>query len=510
LQQIHGSIVQACVEVIMRRGFALGFAVWLSTASTAAPAAENPDARFEARLAAPLTLEDCLAIALENNLELRIARTASSAAQTTVDEAKGAFLPEFSFVGERTNLTRFGEAPNRDEHLRSGAATVTQLLPFGTLLDYSYTALHLKLDPDLSDTPVKTIHFGINQPLLRGAGWRTGTAAVRAARYETDIVRATTRGVELGVTRLVRTAYYEVIRQAKIIDVSAQAVQRDSQLVLQSRSKLDAGLGTRRDVLSAEIILEQDRGRLVEATTLYNDAIDGLVRVMGLQVGRRIEIAQKDVIMEQMPVDETAMTAKAQRDNPGLHAARLQVERARLDARVAGNARLPQLDLNLSWNKTDDPDFNELTKLENIQRVREGNEPRELDFTAFQGWTALVTLSYPLGNKSLGSAHRRARTLLEQSERNLDDVERQLVLDLRTALRSLDNSVERVAILNKNIEGARNKLEFASVNFQLGRASNLDVVDAQKDLLDAETDYINEVIDYRVQLANIEALIGGF
>jgi len=32
----------------------------------------------------------------------------------------------------------------------------------------------------------------------------------------------------------------------------------------------------------------------------------------------------------------------------------------------------------------------------------------------------------------------------------------------------------------------------------------------QKDLLDAETDYINEVIDYRVQLANIEALIGGF
>jgi hypothetical protein len=116
----------------------------------------------------------------------------------------------------------------------------------------------------------------------------------------------------------------------------------------------------------------------------------------------------------------------------------------------------------------DDPDFNELTKIENIQRIREGNEPREFDFTAFKGWTTLLTLSYPLGNKSLGSAHRRARDLLEQSQRNLDDVERQLVLDLRTALRSLDNSVERVAILSKNIEGARSKLEYASVNFQLG------------------------------------------
>jgi hypothetical protein len=29
-------------------------------------------------------------------------------------------------------------------------------------------------------------------------------------------------------------------------------------------------------------------------------------------------------------------------------------------------------------------------------------------------------------------------------------------------------------------------------------------------LLDAETDYVNEVIDYNVQLANIESLIGGF
>ena len=33
--------------------------------------------------------------------------------------------------------------------------------------------------------------------------------------------------------------------------------------------------------------------------------------------------------------------------------------------------------------------------------------------------------------------------------------------------------------------------------------------DAQKDLLDAETDYINEVIDYRLQVARIEALVGG-
>ena len=493
-----------------RAGIGVGLAVWLLASAASAQPDADPDARYEARLASPLTFEDCRAIALENNLELRIARTNLKVTQTTVDEAKGAFLPEFTLIGERTNLTHYGEVPNRDEHLRAGIAAVTQLLPVGTLIDYSYSALHTKLDPDVSDTPLRTIRFGITQPLLRGAGWRAGTAPVRGARYDTDITRTTLRGLELSVAQQVASAYYETIRQAKIIEVSMQAVGRDSQLVLQSQGKVDAGLGTRRDVLSAEIVLEQDRGKLVEATTRYNDALDALARVMGLRIGHVLQIAQKDVLMERVELVEEAVTQKALEDNPGLEAARLQVERARLDADVAGNARLPRLDLNVRWNRVDDPDANELTKQENIQRALEGNAGGSLDFTAFKGWSTFLTMSYPLGNKSRGAVHRRALEILEQSQRNLEDVERQLMLDLRTALRSLDNSLERVAILSKNIEGARDKLEFASVNFQLGRASNLDIVDAQKDLLDAETDYINEVIDYRVQLATVEALIGGF
>jgi len=77
-------------------------------------------------------------------------------------------------------------------------------------------------------------------------------------------------------------------------------------------------------------------------------------------------------------------------------------------------------------------------------------------------------------------------------------------------VRTLLNNVERLAILQKSIDGARSKLEFADVNFQLGRASNLDITDAQKDLVNAQTDYVNEVIDYKIQVARIEQLLGGF
>ena len=83
-----------------------------------------------------------------------------------------------------------------------------------------------------------------------------------------------------------------------------------------------------------------------------------------------------------------------------------------------------------------------------------------------------------------------------------------MTLDGRDTVRNLLRIEERISILKKNIEGARAKVEFAK-NFQLGRASNLDITDAQKDLLNAETDQVNELVNYRVEFARLEQLLGG-
>jgi outer membrane protein TolC len=63
--------------------------------------------------------------------------------------------------------------------------------------------------------------------------------------------------------------------------------------------------------------------------------------------------------------------------------------------------------------------------------------------------------------------------------------------------------------LIKNIEAAREKITFATTMFNLGRASNLDVTDAQKDLLQAEVDYAVELAEYYIEQARLEQLLGG-
>jgi outer membrane protein TolC len=490
-------------------------ACFVAGASGRACGQETPgSAGNDPRLQRPLTLDECVSIALENNIELRVSRLSREAVATGVGEAMGIFFPEITANANRSNFTQFGDLSwnvyERQQRLRFGTASLTQTLPIGTLIGVNYFLLHDILPPNL-DTPAYQVTVGFTQPLLRGAGWRATTGPVRIAKYERAIADTEVRARELFVIQRVKAAHSEVIRQWKFIDINQRAIERDNELLAQSQAKLEAGLATKRDLLSAEIILAQDRGTLVDAQTGYQEALDGLTRALGLRPGTdRIDVLDKDVVLDTIRIDETAWIEKARRDNPTLAAARLQVERNRLAMKVAGNARLPQLDFGLSWTRFNNADDQELDILDNLERIAQGDLPDEIAITGFRGWTTSLTVSYPLGNKVLGSAYRRSRLVHEQSQRLLDDADRQVVLEVRTAMRALRNSVERLAILDKNITGAKDKLEFATVNFQLGRASNLDVTDSQKDLLDAETDYVNALVDYRIQVSRVEFLIGGF
>lgn len=492
------------LALVVLCGLALGVP---ARADTAAPV----DPERDPRLTQPLTMQDCIDIAVGNNLELRLAHLDQQSSHSAARGATGIYWPVLNFTGERTSIHYFGEFPDQTEHIINGYAGLTETLPLGTTLLASFNTYHTVLDPDHTDTPGSLWTFGLTQPLLRGGWWRAGTASVRSARVNAQASDANLEGTRLDVVRQVKSAYYELIRQSKLIEVNQKAIDRDQQLVLESRSKLEAGLGTKRDVLSAEIVLEQDRGKLVDAQTALKEATDGLARVLGLRIGLHdLQIAAQDAPLDTVPVLEADWVAKAMQDNPLLRATQNSVESSRIDMQAAGNARLPQLDLIFNYTYSNDPDLNEFLKDLNKIRVLVGKEPKDLDFTATKGYQTFLTFSYPLGNRGLGESYRQARLAHEQAQRSLEDAQRQVSLDVRSAVRALHNSVERLGILKKNIEGAQDKLEFATVNFQLGRASNMDITDAQKDLLDAQTDYVNEIIDYQVQLAAIEALVGGF
>jgi outer membrane protein TolC len=97
---------------------------------------------------------------------------------------------------------------------------------------------------------------------------------------------------------------------------------------------------------------------------------------------------------------------------------------------------------------------------------------------------------------------------LSQQEDNLLNLKRQLAMSVRSIIRNTYSSIEAINTLQRSIEAAEQKVEFSTTMFNLGRASNLDITDAQEALLKAQTQYVRELVDYHIQLALLESLTG--
>ena len=453
---------------------------------------------LQAKLQGPLSLDDCIAIAQAQNRLLSAAAYQRQVVDTGVDAALGTWWPEFGVAALRTSTRGDTEGLGSDAPGQNVEATatdlvarVTQRLPLGGAMEVRYD--FTKSGEDLLGQYGGSVF--LRQPLLRDAGWRRATAEVSDSRLASTAEESVWRARSLQLDFLVKSAYYEVLRRRELIEVSQQAIARDEQLLAFSQAKMDAQLATRRDVLSAEIILAQDRSRLVNAETEHKAALDNLADLLGVDFGTPLDVVVVPLDLAPVTVDEAACVDKALRDNPDVQAASTELQRSELSAKVAGSSRLPRLDLTLLYGQTYD----------GISNDSSFRDTRRSEAT----WQGGVEVAVPFLNKTRGSAHEAAKLRVRRGQELLEDAQRQIVLQVRDATRNLRRIEERISVLDKEIQGAREKVEFANVNFQLGRASNLDITDAQEDLVNAESDYVDEVVGYRVELARLERLLGG-
>jgi len=457
------------------------------------------DPQWLERISRPLSLSECTQIALEKNLPLAVARMQRKVSSEGVSAQYGDWLPELNLSSTRTTGVvktqmadtlgiKFLEAV--EENVNRLDAGITQRLPFGGGVTVGYSWSKSSQD--------RLSGFGGNisvvQPLLRNFGWNAATAGVNSAKIGERAEEEALRAQTLSLMFEVESAYYAVIQAQHVIAVNERAIERDESLLEFSQAKVEAKLATRRDVLSAEIVLEQDRGRLLTAQTAYRASIDALADVMGLRVPTTITIVDTDLDEITIAISEDEWIAQAMSENPAIRSARFDFEQVQLDLKLSKNARLPQLDLEFRYD-------------ENRNSVGDagGSFIRPVE----RAWQGTVTASMPIFNSRPRAEARSADLRYEQARRVLLEAERQVGLLVREAIRDLQKSSDRIAVLKKTIEGAKDKVEFANVNFQLGRADNFDITDAQADLIEGELDYTDELVSYYVARARLEQLLGG-
>lgn len=436
--------------------------VLLIAVSAAGPSlhAQAPTAPGAVRL----TLADALERAQQASHRLAEVRARADGAQATVRVRQTADLPILGVTGGYTRTNHIDE--------------------FGVPQpDGSFRVIY----PDIPDT-VRTRVFArwpIYSGGRTGALERAAEAEARAASADLDAARADLR---LEVVR----AYWGLATAQETVRVLEEALASADAHLAEVRSRFDAGLVPPNEVLSSEAERSREEVQLIEARNLRESVAVDLRRLVDLPPGTAIELV--DSLEAPSPpagAAEAAVEAALSR-RPERQAQRARVEGAAERQQAATAGFKPTIDL-----------------LGGVDYARPNTRIFPLTREWRTSWDAGVSISWNVWDFGRTRAEvAEAGFALAASRARLAELDTLIDADVRQRLLDLDSSLAAVRASADGVRSAAEARRVVIERFNVGVATNTEVLDAQVALLQAELDRARALANVRLAEARLDRALG--
>ncbi len=382
------------------------------------------------------TLKEAVETTLAKHPLLQRDKAFSRGAKDGIDQANSGFLPTvdleseagYEYTTSPSTRTRVTRTPGEDP---AGVSRFRQ--------DNSVTFRQMAFDGFLTSNTV-------------------GSAREDYAGSK-DVVQAT--GEQLGLRTV--QLYLDVLRTQEFVDYAEKNVAELSSITDQIRQLARAGRGTGSDVDQAESRLalgrsnlEQRKGELRNAIARYSEVVGELPR----------DLTNPGVPNWRRPRDEDEAVRMAVERNPSAQATAANYRARQYDYKAADAPFYPRLDVELLGSTGRDLDGAKGRDSDAIARMR-------MRYNVFNGF---------------GDVARRGRAGEQANAAQQDDLEqrRQIREDVRVAFRTLATADERIIPLRLHTETAEKVLKGYRQQFELGRRSLLDLLDAQNELFQSQ------------------------
>jgi outer membrane protein TolC len=134
---------------------------------------------------------------------------------------------------------------------------------------------------------------------------------------------------------------------------------------------------------------------------------------------------------------------------------------------------------------------------------RGGNTQEDINTNA---WTLAVEFKLPLWDGGAGGAAvRAAQYQSEQARYEFTRAQRSAQATIVNLINQLDVSYQRVGIIRKQIELAKNRLDIAGERFEAGRISELTLLESKIFLLETRDRYLEEMRQYLLNRIDLES-----
>jgi len=456
-----------------------------------------------------LTLEKCRALALENNLDLKVQLISPAIAAERVSEEEARFESAF-FSNVSYGKTDRPEKSTRLQGrstdssyvdlgvrvpLRTGGTVTFDLADRRVKTDVGFSAFSEILNPEYSSN----LSLSISQPLLRNAGNRANTYAIRVANYQRQITDARTKLEVIRIIAALDRVYWRLYAARKELEVRKQQYELARAQLEQAQRFVDLGERAQIEVLRAEAGVAQQLEAIIIAENNVRDRERELKRVInkaGLEMQTPtvlIPVTEPDPVYYELTRQRLVQIAS---DN--------RMEMLELELQIAEdistidylrNQALPLVTLDYTYN---------ISGLGPTQ-----SDSFDLLFDKrFEDHRIGLQLLLPLGNQAAKSRFLQAFYQRRQRLATRDSRTTLIELEVLNAIDQLEANWQRILASRQRTILDGRLFEAERRQFELGLRTSTDVLGAQTNFADAQSAEILALTEYQIALVDLAFATG--
>jgi outer membrane protein len=308
----------------------------------------------------------------------------------------------------------------------------------------------------------------------------------QAARETANASRADSLSTREQVILLVVSQYIGTLRAVANVQASQSRVELAQALYDQAADVQKEGVGTGIDTLRANVELQNEKQRLLEAEADRDTSLFGLSRLLNLDPRQVIELGDSLSFFDTPQPEVLSSIDSALAERQEWKALQEQLKSAGLQKKASSESRLPKVDFTGNWaylggsSTTGIPTYN---------------------------YEAAVSVPLFTGGR-IHAEIVRADLEIQKLQQQEDDLRNQIALDVKTALINLDSARNQVAVANLGVQLSKEEVDQARDRFKAGVANNIEVIQAQDSLARANDNQIAALYRFNQARADYARSIG--
>ena len=436
------------------------FALLATAATATAQSAPKPQTLPAARPGEVLrlTLDQAVALAIKQNPTAQIAILTAAESEQDKNIARADLLPQVS------------------AHISDEAQKVNLRAQFGGVPAF----------PGLPKTlgPFQLFSAGpsVSAPVFDLTLWQR----YQAARNTASASKANSLSTREQVILLVVSQYIGTLRAVANVEASQSRVELAQALYDQAADLQKEGVGTGIDTLRANVELQNEKQRLLEAENDRETSLYALSRLLNLDPRQKVALADSLSFFETPQPDVEGSIEEALGNRQEWKALASQIKAAADQKKAAQALRLP--------NVRFDGEFSYVGNSGNTT----------LPTYTYEGSVNLPLFTGGRIHAQVVSADLEIRKLQEQRA----DLRNQIALEVKTALLNLDSARNEVQVASLGVQLSKEEVDQARDRFKAGVANNIEVIQAQDSLSRANDNQIAALYRFNQARADLARSVG--